>query len=59
MFYHVVMFKLKENSKREYGKGKGAASGHGGEIPQLKHLVVGQDELFTEEATGHLPHFRL
>ena len=47
MFYHVVMFKLKENSKENMEKAKALLLAMEGEIPQLKHLVVGQDELFT------------
>lgn len=47
MFYHVVMFKLKDNSKENMERAKGLLTAMEGKIPQLRHLVVGADELFT------------
>jgi len=50
MFYHVVLFKLKDNSQENMDKAKGILLSMEGKIPQLKGLTVGKDELFTERS---------
>jgi hypothetical protein len=50
MFYHVVLFKLKDNSPEIMDKAKEILLSMEGKIPQLKDLTVGKDELFTERS---------
>lgn len=50
MFTHVVLFKLKNNSKENMDKAHGILSSMEGQIPELKGLTVGKDELFTERS---------
>ena len=50
MFYHVVLFKLKDSSQENMDKARNILSSMEGKIPQLKGLTVGKDELFTERS---------
>lgn len=47
MFYHVVMFKLKDNSNENMDKVKELLLSMDGKIPELKKITVGKDTLFT------------
>ncbi len=47
MFYHVVMFKLKDNSPENMEKAREILMSMDGKIPELKGLTVGKDTLFT------------
>ncbi len=50
MFYHVVLFKLKDNSQENMDKAKEILLSMEDKIPQLKKLTVGKDEFFTERS---------
>ncbi len=45
MFYHVVLFKLKDSSEENLDKAKELLQSMEGKIPQLKGLTVGKDVL--------------
>lgn len=43
MFYHIVLFKLKDKSPENMDKAKELLQSMEGKIPQLKGLTVGKD----------------
>ena len=50
MFTHVVLFKLKDNSKENMEKARDILLSMEGKIEYLKGLTVGTDVLFTERS---------
>lgn len=50
MFTHVVLFKLKNNSKENIKKMADLLRSMDGKIPMLRGLTVGEDVLFTERS---------
>jgi hypothetical protein len=50
MFTHVVFFKLSDPTVENLEKAKAILMGMEGNIPQLKYLEVGIDELHTERS---------
>lgn len=50
MFTHVVLFKLKENSKENMSKARDLLLSMEGKIEQIRNLTVGEDVLFTERS---------
>lgn len=47
MYYHVVLFKLKENTPESRKKAKALLCSMEGNIPMLRSVLVGEDELGT------------
>lgn len=50
MFTHIVFFKLKETTQKNLQKAKNILLSMEGNIPMLKYLEVGVDELHTERS---------
>lgn len=50
MFTHIVFFRLNDPSELNITKAKNLLLGMEGNIPQLKHLEVGVDLLYTERS---------
>lgn len=50
MFTHIVLFKLKDNSKDNLDKAKNLLLSMNGKIEYLRGLEVGADELHTERS---------
>ncbi len=50
MFTHIVFFKLKETTRKNLQKAKNILLSMEGNIPMLKYLEVGVDELHTERS---------
>ncbi|MCX7841833.1 MAG: Dabb family protein [Clostridia bacterium] len=50
MITHVVMFKLKDNSKENVQKAKEVLMSMDGKVEQLRHLEVGIDVLHSERS---------